>query len=126
MNETLLPANAEIPHNETAIFGCIAGYVIQGPEVYHCWFGEFVNTRGQKSECVAAPCELPRISHGSYTAGYRAGLTVANGSTVDYSCDEPDYMKINQSPVQCRLGELMPDFPACRTRADRFGTDGSF
>lgn len=123
-DSTVLAANSEIPHNETALFGCNAGYVIQGPEVYRCWFGEYINTHGQTSECVAAPCELPRISYGEYTAGYRAGLTVANGSTVDYTCFEPNYVKINPGPIQCRLGEFIPDFPICRTRSDRFGVDG--
>lgn len=123
-DSTIVPANSEIPHNETALFGCNPGYVVQGPEVYRCWFGDFINTRGQTSECVPGPCELPRITYGDYTAGYRAGLTVANGSTVDYVCFEPNYVKINAGPIQCRLGELIPDFPICRTRSDRFGVDG--
>uniref|UniRef100_A0A0P5PLV4 Sushi, von Willebrand factor type A, EGF and n=1 Tax=Daphnia magna TaxID=35525 RepID=A0A0P5PLV4_9CRUS len=122
-DSTIVPANSEIPHNETALFGCNPGYVVQGPEVYRCWFGDFINTRGQTSECVPGPCELPRITYGDYTAGYRAGLTVANGSTVDYVCFEPNYVKINAGPIQCRLGELIPDFPICRTRSDRFGVD---
>lgn len=75
---------------------------------------------------ILAPCELPRINNGAYTSGYRAGLTIANGSTVDYACGEPNYVKINPGPVQCRYGELMPDYPSCKPRSDRFGSDGNF
>lgn len=71
-----------------------------------------------------APCELPRIKNGDYTAGYRAGLTIANGSTVDYACVEPDYVKVNRGLVRCRLGELVPEYPACKTRLERVGYDG--
>ena len=71
--------------------------------MYRCWFGEYINTHGQTSECVPGPCELPRISYGEYTAGYRAGLTVANGSTVDYTCSEPNYVKINPGPIVGRI-----------------------
>ena len=124
-NDETVAAQTEIPHNETVQFDCGPGYVVQGAEVYHCSFGEFISSgHTQKSECVPAPCELPRLSHGDYASGYRAGLTIANGSTVDYSCGEPDYVKITGGPVQCRLGELAPDYPACKTRADRFGVDG--
>ena len=125
-NETLLTGGSELPHNETAVFGCNPGYVIQGPEIYRCSFGDFINIGlNQTSQCIPGPCELPRISHGEYMSGYRAGLTIANGSTFDYNCPEPDYSKITQGPVQCRLGELVPDFPACRTRSDRYGVDGT-
>jgi len=124
-NDEMVVAHTEIPHNETVHFDCSPGYVIQGAEVYHCSFGDFVSSsHTQKSECVPAPCELPRITRGEYATGYRAGLTIANGSTVDYNCAEPDFVKITGGPVQCRLGELMPDFPACKTRSDRFGIDG--
>lgn len=44
---------------------------------------------------------------------------------MDYACSAPDYFKMNAGPVQCRLGELVPDFPSCRTRSDRFGMDGT-
>lgn len=74
---------------------------------------------------VIAPCELPRNPNGDYTAGYRAGLTIANGSMVDYTCNEPEYYKISQGPVQCLLGELVPDFPSCKSRQDRFGAEGN-
>jgi len=74
---------------------------------------------------ILAPCELPRIHHGGYSGGYRAGLTIANGSVVDYYCQDPDYAKANPRPVRCQLGELMPEYPACKSHKERgFGYDG--
>lgn len=49
----MVPAGTEIPHNETATFACSFGFVVQGPEVYRCHFGDFQYTQNQKSECVA-------------------------------------------------------------------------
>lgn len=51
-NGEVAPASTEIPHNETAVFGCAAGFVVQGPELYRCRFGEFINPHGQISECI--------------------------------------------------------------------------
>ena len=60
-----------------------------------------------------APCELPLITNGQYLSGYRAGLTIANGSSVTFQCDS-DYSKSTGQPVECILGELRPHVPACR------------
>lgn len=40
----------EIPHSEALTFGCSSGYVVQGPEIMRCWYGEW--SVNQKSECV--------------------------------------------------------------------------
>lgn len=60
-----------------------------------------------------APCELPHISHGQYLLGYRAGLTIGNGSSVMFQCD-PEYKSSTLAPVECVLGELRPHTPSCR------------
>lgn len=64
-------------------------------------------------EIIAAPCALPPIQHGQYLSGYRAGLTIANGSYVNYQCDH-EFMKITAVPTECFRGELLPKKPACR------------
>lgn len=60
-----------------------------------------------------APCELPPVQHGQYLSGYRAGLTIANGSFVNYQCDH-EFVKITTVPTECFRGELLPKKPACR------------
>lgn len=53
-----------------------------------------------------APCELPVVKHGVYTAGYRAGLTIAHGSSVALHCE------IGFAPPAtfvCELGNLKPN-----------------
>lgn len=46
-------------------------------------------------------------------SGYRAGLTIANGSSVTYHCDN-DYSQSTAQPIQCILGELHPRNPSCK------------
>jgi hypothetical protein len=53
------------------------------------------------------------ITNGQYLSGYRAGLTIANGSSVTFQCDN-DYSKSTGQPIECILGELRPRVPACR------------
>lgn len=60
-----------------------------------------------------APCQLPQINNGQYLAGYRAGLTIANGSTVIFQCDS-EYHKSPAQPVECVLGRLHPRSPTCK------------
>ena len=44
---------------------------------------------------------------------------------MDYTCQGPEYAKANPMPVWCRLGELLPEYPACKSRQERgFGYDG--
>lgn len=63
--------------------------------------------------CISAPCELPHINHGQYLLGYRAGLTIGNGSSVTFQCDS-EYKRSTTAPVECVLGELRPRAPACK------------
>lgn len=62
-----------------------------------------------------APCQLPEISNGQYLSGYRAGLTIVNGSSVTFQCDN-EYSKSTAQPIECILGELYPRSPACRAK----------
>lgn len=51
----------------------------------------------------SAPCELPAVQHAVYSAGYRAGLTTAHGSSVSIHCER------GYSPpavLQCTLGDI--------------------
>lgn len=64
-----------------------------------------------------APCQLPQINNGQYLAGYRAGLTIANGSTVIFQCDS-EYHKSPAQPVECVLGRLYPRSPTCKATVD--------
>lgn len=83
----------------------------------------------------SAPCSLPKIYHGQYMSGYRAGLTIANGSSVTFQCEE-DYEPSSVQPLECLLGrsfqlvqkgfchskrflgELHPQSPTCRKEGD--------
>lgn len=60
-----------------------------------------------------APCELLPIPHGQYLSGYRAGLTIANGSFINYQCDR-EFVKVTAAPTECFRGELLPKKPACK------------
>lgn len=68
-----------------------------------------------------ASCLLPQITNGQYLSGYRAGLTIANGSSVNFQCDT-EYNKLPAQPVDCILGELYPRSPACRPTGDTNST----
>lgn len=59
----------------------------------------------------ADQCVLPKLDHGKYTAGYKKGLTIIHGSTVEYMCDEGWIMSADE--VTCQLGKLVPSAPAC-------------
>lgn len=61
----------------------------------------------------SAPCELPAIIHGQYLLGYRAGLTIANGSFVTFQCD-PEFVKTTSVSIECVLGRLVPKVPSCK------------
>lgn len=62
---------------------------------------------------ISAPCELPAIAHGQYLLGYRAGLTIANGSFVTFQCD-PEFIKTTSVSIECVLGRLVPKVPSCK------------
>lgn len=47
-------------------------------------------------------------------SGYRPGLTIANGSSVTFQCDN-DFNRSTAQPIQCILGELFPNKPSCKS-----------
>lgn len=47
-------------------------------------------------------------------SGYRHGLTIANGSSVTFQCDN-DYSTSAAQPIQCLLGQLYPKEPNCKS-----------
>lgn len=46
-------------------------------------------------------------------SGYRAGLTIANGSVVNFQCNG-EYYPSPSDEVQCILGQLTPSIPLCK------------
>lgn len=58
---------------------------------------------------------MPELSHGKYTAGYKKGLTIIHGASVEYTCDEGWVVSVPD--VSCYLGMLSPAPPACVTPA---------
>lgn len=111
----LLNLSAPINSGQIVEFSCGRGYSIQGPANLRCWHGQWdINAL---PECNPMPCELPVIPHGSYLLGYRAGLTIGNGSNVQYTCDE-HYAKATKDNIECVLGELVPRPPTCRHRGE--------
>lgn len=111
----LLNETFDISNGQVVEFSCTTGYNVQGPSNLRCYHGEWTGT--SLPECVPAPCQLPQIANGQYLAGYRAGLTIANGSTVIFQCDS-EYHKSPAQPVECVLGRLFPRSPTCRASAD--------
>ncbi|XP_050510786.1 complement factor H isoform X3 [Diabrotica virgifera virgifera] len=104
LNETV-----DIENGQVVEFSCEEGYQVQGPSNLRCWHGDWAVT--SFPECSPAPCQLPKIPHGHYSSGYRAGLTIANGSSVAYHC-EGDQGQPSRH-IQCLLGELEPKVPSC-------------
>uniref|UniRef100_A0A1B6MNE1 Sushi, von Willebrand factor type A, EGF and pentraxin domain-containing protein 1 n=3 Tax=Cicadellinae TaxID=33370 RepID=A0A1B6MNE1_9HEMI len=118
---TVLNETTEISHNEVVEFSCTAGYNVQGPGNLKCWHGQWAVS--SLPDCTPAPCELPHISHGQYLLGYRAGLTIGNGSSVMFQCDV-EYKPSTVAPVECVLGELRPHTPSCRKDGGEYITGG--
>ncbi|XP_060533491.1 sushi, von Willebrand factor type A, EGF and pentraxin domain-containing protein 1 isoform X2 [Cylas formicarius] len=111
--DTMQPLNStmEVSNGLVVEFSCEPGYSVQGSSNMRCWHGDWAVTAFP--ECSPAPCQLPKITHGQYTSGYRAGLTIANGSSVTFQCDQ-DYIPSTVQPIECLLGDLFPKHPACR------------
>ncbi|KAK9874005.1 hypothetical protein WA026_002356 [Henosepilachna vigintioctopunctata] len=107
---TPLNDSVEIPNGVVVEFNCIEGYSVQGSQNLKCWYGDWTVTG--YPECTPVPCQLPAISHGQYLSGYRAGLTIANGSNVNFQCDT-NYVKSTNHPIECILGKLHPRSPSC-------------
>lgn len=50
-----------------------------------CWHGDW--TVSSLPECIPGPCQLPVAPNAQYMGGYRAGLTIAHGSSVTVHCE---------------------------------------
>lgn len=74
-----------IENGQMITFQCDHGYNTQGPSDLRCWNGEWAVS--STPECLPAPCVLPPIMHAMYQGGYRAGLTIAHGSSVMIQCE---------------------------------------
>ncbi|XP_071053370.1 sushi, von Willebrand factor type A, EGF and pentraxin domain-containing protein 1 isoform X3 [Onthophagus taurus] len=90
---------------------CLKGYLSNMPKnkTAKCVRG---NWKPHKPECSPPPCILPQIQNGQYLSGYRAGLTIANGSSVNYQCDN-GFRKSTAKQIECILGQLFPRGPSC-------------
>lgn len=97
-SSSLNPMTA-IDNGQMIAFQCNEGYNIQGPRHLRCWNSEWSVT--EMPTCIPMPCLLPRIPNISYQGGYRAGLTIAHGSSVFVQCD----ITGNTTPIQ--LGMLI-------------------
>ncbi|CAG9821323.1 unnamed protein product [Phaedon cochleariae] len=111
----------DIDNGRAVEFACEEGYSVQGPSNLRCWHGDWAVT--SFPECSPAPCQLPKIPHGQYMSGYRAGLTIANGSSVSFQCDN-DPTKAHD--VDCLLGELNPSHPSCGASGGAKGHDTQY
>ncbi|XP_050294789.1 uncharacterized protein LOC126734965 isoform X2 [Anthonomus grandis grandis] len=105
-----LNATMEVQNGQVVEFSCEEGYQVQGSSNMRCYHGEWAVT--MFPECSPAPCILPKIYHGQYMSGYRPGLTIANGSSVSFQCEE-DYTPSSVQPLECLIGELQPKHPIC-------------
>ncbi|XP_044746690.1 complement factor H isoform X3 [Coccinella septempunctata] len=108
--DTPLNESMEVPNGVVVEFSCEEGYSVQGSVNLKCWYGDWTVTAFP--ECSPVPCQLPSIAHGQYMSGYRAGLTIANGSNVQFQCDA-NYVKSTDQPIECILGKLYPKVPSC-------------
>lgn len=100
-----------IGHGTLVELVCGRGFQVQGQPELRCWQGQW--TPGLLPECLPEPCELPALRGGRYLGGYRAGLTISPGSSVEYACDEPHLRQWPPSPLRCRMGRLQPAPPTC-------------
>lgn len=104
-------AEDTVEHGEVLTLSCLPGYQLMGPDTLRCWYGDWAVDN--LPECVPRPCELPVIHQGHYLSGYRSGLTISHGSSVDYEC-KLDYVKSTEEAIRCAEGELRPQAPACQ------------
>lgn len=84
---TKQPLNAfdEVQNGETVQFSCDEGYNVQGSKQLKCVESSW--DVPHLPECVPSPCSLPTINNAVYQGGYRAGLTIAHGSSVSVQCE---------------------------------------
>lgn len=90
---------------------------MKGSPVITCSYGNWLNISGSTNslpQCVPSPCILPEIANGFYiTIGYKAGLTISHGSSIDYSCRD-GYVKRSESlALRCSESHLIPSDPVC-------------
>ncbi|XP_022181036.1 sushi, von Willebrand factor type A, EGF and pentraxin domain-containing protein 1 isoform X2 [Myzus persicae] len=111
--------STEFMDGEIVTITCFSGFNLKGPSRMECRKGDW--DVGTISECTPAPCELPAITHGQYLLGYRAGLTIANGSFVTFQCD-PEFIKTTSVSIECVLGRLVPKVPSCKRDGGLFIT----
>lgn len=99
-----LSSYQELESGQSITFQCDDGYTIQGAVQMRCLHGSW--SVNQFPECVSLPCTLPNLVNAIYEGGYRAGLTIAHGSTVNVHCDNT----VNSTPVKvsCVKGILAP------------------
>ncbi|XP_037959565.1 uncharacterized protein LOC119688947 isoform X2 [Teleopsis dalmanni] len=108
---TPLSTYEEIQSNEFITLECEDGYNIQGSAQLRCAHGSWsVNAF---SECISIPCTLPTINGVIYEGGYRSGLTIGHGSSVNVHCDH----STNTMPIEmsCNKGILSPQTIHCET-----------
>ncbi|XP_035229458.1 sushi, von Willebrand factor type A, EGF and pentraxin domain-containing protein 1-like isoform X2 [Stegodyphus dumicola] len=103
--------NEEVPHSEILTFTCLPGFELMGVDSLRCWYGNWAIDNFPY--CAAKPCELPVIPQGHYLGGYRSGLTISHGSSIDYNC-KPDYVRVSEEAIYCSEGILKPHSPACQ------------
>uniref|UniRef100_A0A8W7PH35 Uncharacterized protein n=1 Tax=Anopheles coluzzii TaxID=1518534 RepID=A0A8W7PH35_ANOCL len=101
-------------------FQCDHGYNTQGPSNLRCWNGEWAVS--SLPECLPAPCVLPPIMHAIYQGGYRAGLTIAHGSSVMIQC-ESGMGSASSVQMDCALGSLTPETINCGYISSRKSRD---
>ncbi|KAM8716457.1 hypothetical protein ACLKA7_003348 [Drosophila subpalustris] len=108
---TPLSTYEEIQSNEFITLECKEGFNIQGSAQLRCAHGSWsVNAF---SECTSVPCTLPNIPGVIYEGGYRAGLTIGHGSTVNVRCE----LSTNANPIEmsCHKGLLTPPSIPCES-----------
>ncbi|XP_066142350.1 sushi, von Willebrand factor type A, EGF and pentraxin domain-containing protein 1 [Euwallacea fornicatus] len=113
--ESSLNNTAPVQNGQVVEFTCEDGYEVLGSSNMRCYHGEWAVTLFP--ECSPAPCSLPKIVHGQYLSGYRAGLNIANGSTVSFQCND-NYLPNGIQLVECLLGDLLPRPPSCHKEGE--------
>ncbi|XP_026477208.1 CUB and sushi domain-containing protein 1-like [Ctenocephalides felis] len=117
-NWTVLQPNEEVGNGQVVEFSCETGFSTQGPNNMRCWHGDW--TVSSLPECIPGPCQLPVAPNAQYMGGYRAGLTIAHGSSVTVHCEgnssnpitlSCDYAALTPATIQCRLPEIAKDIP---------------
>uniref|UniRef100_A0A182JZ61 Sushi, von Willebrand factor type A, EGF and pentraxin domain-containing protein 1 n=1 Tax=Anopheles christyi TaxID=43041 RepID=A0A182JZ61_9DIPT len=86
------------------------------------WTFKFTLLERSLPECLPAPCVLPPIMHAMYQGGYRAGLTIAHGSSVMIQC-ESGMGSASSVQMDCALGSLTPETINCGYISSRKSRD---